>query len=180
MTKPILTQAYLKECLSYDPETGVFTWLRRPREHFKCNWSWKVHWRKDGKEAGYLDPTGYVHIRLQNTLYKAHRLAFFYMTGKWPAQEIDHINHARADNRLANLREATRTENVKNASRRTDNVTGQTGVCFDNRKRRWLVQISYGGKNRQAGRYINFEDAVKARKAAEIKYGYHENHGLCQ
>lgn len=180
MTKESLTQEYLKEALDYDPETGVFAWKERPRHHFTCDWSWKVQGSRKGTEAGYLDPTGYIQLRIKNVLYKAHRLAFLYMEGAFPEQEVDHINHQRADNRWSNLRPVSGWDNSKNCTRRTDNKSGHTGICWASQKKLWLVQISISKKNKFIGYYHDIEDAIEARKKYETKYNYHENHGTCR
>src|ERR1700719_1662744 len=93
----------LRELLSYDPETGVFRWLVRKRQNVKA-----------GDVAGSFDGCGYCKISIDRRAYKAHRLAWLYMTGEWPPAEIDHINMNRADNRFANLRLATRHQNMAN------------------------------------------------------------------
>lgn len=97
----MLSQEYLKSILHYDPETGIL--------------SWKVDRRrvKIGQIAGYLC-LGYVAIGIDGKLYKGHRLAWLYMTGEWPKDEIDHINRTKHDNRWVNLREATKEQNCDN------------------------------------------------------------------
>jgi len=179
MAKPILTQAYLKECLHYDPETGIFTWIERPLSHFK-----NVHYqrvyksRNMGRVAGHFDITGYIHIRLHGILHRAHRLAFLYMNGSLPENEVDHIDHRRDNNKWENLRQVTSSENRKNCSLRIDNKSGYVGICMPTESNRWLVQIKGDGKHIRVGEFDCLEDAIEARKSAESIYGYHLNHGL--
>jgi hypothetical protein len=112
----MLTQERLMAVLVYDPSTGVFAWSApRPKV-------WV------GKHAGGLNEDGYRKIRIDGRKYFAHRLAFLYMLGQWPVAEVDHKNGFRDDNRWTNLREATRSENNRNASRRGDNSVGLKGV----------------------------------------------------
>jgi hypothetical protein len=100
--KAALTQARLKELLHYDPESGAITWASRPSSRVKV-----------GMLAGKVHPTqGYRQVRADKSLYYAHRLAWLYMTGEWPAADVDHINHVRDDNRWSNLRGATRSQNI--------------------------------------------------------------------
>ena len=102
----MLTAEKLRERLDYDPETGVFTWRVKPRQKSIIG------------HAGHLSKTGYVYISVQKKSYPAHRLAWLYTYGCWPHKEIDHINRVRSDNRIANLREATRAENCANRKKR--------------------------------------------------------------
>lgn len=112
-----ITAARLRELLTYDPETGAFTnRVKRSRKVVP------------GEPAGGLR-CGYVAIRLDGRLYQAHRLAWLYMTGAWPAADVDHINGDRADNRWVNLRDVPHQANMQNQRRpRSDNKTGFLGV----------------------------------------------------
>lgn len=124
-----LTQEYLKQCLDYNPETGIFTWKERPREHFKsllgCN-SWNTKY--SNKQAGNLSKSGYIQILLGGKLYKAHRIIWFLVHGYFP-DRIDHKNGIKYDNRISNLRECTHQQNVHNQRRpQSNNTTGFLGV----------------------------------------------------
>lgn len=105
--------------------------------------------------------------------YKAHRVIWLLVVGYWPKDEIDHINQIRDDNRWVNLREVTRTENAKNLARRRDNKSGVTGVFWNPINENWRVAVS----SKCFGSFKTKEEAIKVRKAAEIKYGFHPNHG---
>ncbi|MCK9994454.1 MAG: hypothetical protein Dbin4_02974, partial [Alphaproteobacteria bacterium] len=98
-----LTQSRLKELLHYDPDTGVFT--RRVQTSSNA---------RVGDVAGCLHPEGYRHIQIDGKRYAAHRLAWLYMTGEWPTNQLDHLNGVRDDNRWGNLREATHGQNQQN------------------------------------------------------------------
>jgi len=166
MPSPILTQKQLKEILRYDPDTGIFTWLVRTANCVKI-----------GEAAGGLNPAGYSGIRLKGRDYLAHRLAWLYMTDEWPKDQIDHINHIKDDNRIENLREVTHKENGRNRSMQKNNVSGCCGVCWYKPYNKWAAQIKVNGKQINLGCFDDLNNAIAARKAAEIKYGFHENHG---
>ena len=166
MTAQILTQTRLKELLHYNPETGLFTRLIAT-----CN---RV---KVGDIAGCLRKDGYQLISVGDVRYLAHRLAFLYMTGEFPKDDMDHIDHIRDNNKWVNLRPVTRQENGKNQSVAKNNTSGCTGVCWDKERSKWLPQITVSGKPTYLGRFDNKADAVAAYQAASIKYGFHKNHG---
>ena len=123
-----LCLATLRESLSYDPATGKFFWLKTVNRKARA-----------GDEAGFIGANGYRRIGFNGKLYLAHRLAWFYSTGKQPAM-LDHANGCRSDNRLVNLREATDVENQQNrhVAKRT-NSTGLMGVT--RQKGRWKATI---------------------------------------
>lgn len=173
----MITQEYLKECLSYDPETGLFTWLPdRPESHFSHKCGYAI-WLKNhaGKKAGCLNGKGYYHIGILGKRYPSHRLAWVIVHGCWPDQ-IDHINGDRKDNRLCNLRAVDVTENQKNASVRLDNKTGVTGVGLHS-SGKYHAYIRHNGRHKHIGLFDTLESAALARKQAEKEYGYHKNHG---
>lgn len=164
-----LTQEYLKECLDYDPETGIFTWKERPVHHFKatkkrtskhiCNW-WNN--RFAGKKTGSLNTNKDVGIFLNHKQYKAHRLAFLYMEGYIPEYEVDHIDRNRSNNKWNNLRHVTGVCNCQNRKVKSTNKSGVTGV-YKRPNNRWASGICINGKNINLGIHINFIDAVWAR-----------------
>lgn len=162
-----LTQERLKQLLHYDPDTGVFTWIANVNRMARI-----------GDVAGSVNKVyEYVYIQVLKKKYRAHRLAWLYVHGSFPKNEIDHIDHDRLNNRIDNLRDVTRQENKKNTSISSSNTSGFMGVCWDNSVEKWMVTISISGKRKTLGRFTNINDAIEARKAANIKYGYHENHG---
>jgi hypothetical protein len=104
--KKPLTQARLRELLSYDPETGTFIWRTRSNPRGPD---------LTGRRAGGLDGEGYWHIRIDGKLYGGHRLAWLWVHGRLPNGRLDHINRSQADNRIANLREANPSQNRANS-----------------------------------------------------------------
>ncbi len=181
MNRYSLSQEFLKEALDYNPDTGIFTWKERPGHHFPTKHGVAVsNGRFSGKVAGCEAGNGYINIRIDNWLVGAHRLAYLYMTGRFPEDEIDHINHLRNDNRWANLRGASKKENRKNALMMSTNTSGFNGVHFDKAKNKWAARINANKKYIFIGNFENKIDAIEARKAANIKYDYHPNHGVGQ
>lgn len=161
----MITQERLRQVMNYSPDTGLFTW------------SIGKGTAKAGDIAGTPQSTGYVFIRIDGIKYLAHRLAFLYMTGKWPEACVDHINHVRTDNRWANLRPASRADNSKNASRYASNSSGHHGVSWKKRDKSWIARICVDGRHIHLGSFRNVESAVAARKEAERMHGFHANHG---
>jgi len=136
--------------LRYDPQTGRFKWIT-PGNGYKKDWF-----------LGTLEPHGYRTIRVLDRKYYAHRLAWFYNHGKWPVAEIDHINGERSDNRLCNLREAFRSQQLQNASLRKDNTSGVKGVVWHSDIRKWVARIHVDGKAVHIGCYKEKEHASAA------------------
>ena len=176
----MLTREYLKECIHYDPETGDITWATRPRHHFVVE-RWHRGWntRYSGKPFGSLDGKGYLFGSIDTQSYRAHRLAWLYMTGVLlpPNIEVDHINHKPLDNRWVNLRAVTRSENSRNQSISTRNTSGVTGVYFNKRIGKWCAQMKFKRHVYHLGSFKLKEAAIKARKLEEVKLGFHQNHG---
>ena len=169
MVKNTLSQKTLKEYLSYDPDTGLFIWLKKRNSS-----AGKV---KRGVLAGCKTTNGYQEIGLLGRRYTGHRLAFLYMLGAFPDEEVDHVNHNRLDNRWANLRSASRTQNGRNLSKKSNNMSGVTGVSWSKQRRKWCAAIMVNRKMIALGRRSNFDEAVALRRAAEVKYGFHKQHG---
>ncbi|NMC25060.1 MAG: HNH endonuclease [Serratia sp.] len=169
---------FLRDCLSYNSDTGVITWLPRPISHFATVRVYKTwHSRFCGKSAGGLNQKGYIEIGIQGLLIKAHRIAWALTFGEFPKGDIDHINGIRHDNRIVNLRDVDRSTNCRNSARPKNNHSGICGVYWRVRDSRWVASINFGGTQQHLGYFKCLIDAVSARKSAEIKYGYHENHG---
>ena len=166
MTALSLTQDRIKELLHYNPNAGDFTWLISTSNRVKV-----------GDIAGCLMANGYLIVRVDGTLHLAHRLAWFYEYGVWPVDQIDHINHIRNDNRMINLCESTDKENRKNQSKSKLNTSGFSGVCWYRRYSKWKVQITVNYKEIHLGYFTTYLAACYARHAANLKYGFHENHG---
>lgn len=182
-TKEYPSQEYLKECLDYNPETGVFTWKVRPRHHFKNDGAFKMWNRRySNKVAGRTlkNSVGksYRLISLCDIKYYSHRLAIIIQDGSIDDSiDVDHIDGNGTNNSYDNLRVVSRSQNARNHKRQANNTSGCVGVHWASRERLWQARIHEGGKCISLGYFSNFEDAVKVRKAAEVQYGYHENHG---
>ncbi len=166
----MLTQEQLKEVLHYCPDTGVFTWLVR------------VGRGRKGVAAGGLvrtERTGksYHRVCVHQQAYYAHRLAFLYMAGALPENDVDHIDGNGCNNIWTNLRAVTPSENAMNKRKSANNTSGTTGVYWDKQARKWHARIVLGRHDKHLGLFHNKEDAISARKAAEVTYGFHENHG---
>jgi len=150
-----LTQKYLKEILEYNPNTGIFRW--------------KVSrgGTKKGTVAGNKT-NGYIAIQINYIAYKAHRLAFLYMNGKFPIDEVDHKNRIRDDNTWDNIIDSTHWENQQNKD--TSSKSGIVGVTWEERSQRWISKITVSGKRIFLGQFKDLEDAHIARIEAEMKY----------
>lgn len=167
----MIDQAKLRRILNYDPDTGIFT--RRVKRNNRT---------KVGEPAGYIksstEKLSYREIEIDGVAYMAHRLAFLYMTGVMPSGFVDHINGDGLDNSWGNLRVVTHSENLRNSSMRTDNRSGVVGVSYYKQTSRWRAAINTReGTKKHLGYFDNLLDAAAARKSAEARYGYHENHG---
>jgi len=149
-----LSQEYLRQILLYDSDTGHFYWNIDKRPFVR-----------KGDLAGFTERSGYRSIRISGVAYKAHRLAYLYVFGKWPI-EVDHINCIKSDNRLCNLREATRSQNVSYAKSRS-NTSGIRGVSWHNNA--WRVRVQVNGKRIVIGSYVTLEAAERAAKDARLK-----------
>lgn len=157
----MITQALLHQTFNYDPETGVFAWKLRPSQ--------AVH---VGDVAGKRTTGGYIALKYQGKLIAAHRAAWLYVHGALPPKDTDHINGIKSDNRIANLRPATRSQNCGNQKRRCTNTSGCKGVNFDKTRGKWKARIMVDYRRHSLGYFDTPEDAAAAyaRSAAE-KFG---------
>lgn len=159
------TLEYLKSLIHYNPDTGAFTWVQgkpaakngfvrgtmgTPAGHVWCN----------GCGEKYIGVRVRGHGRI-----RGHRLAYFYMTGEWPPQQVDHVNHDGMDNRWCNLRLASPSQNGQNRGLRSDNKTGVIGVSM--KYGRYCAQIKLNGKSYSLGLYNTLGEAAEARFKAE-------------
>lgn len=167
--KALPSQAELLQLLDYDPETGALTWRSRP-DHPAFNTRWA------GMPAFTAVERGYKQGRIFGALHYAHRIIWRMVTGE-VADDIDHINGDRSDNRMENLRNVSRTENMRNRRLTARNQTGVHGVRPTDYGT-WQVYIGAGGKRTKCvGSFPTKEQAIAARKNWEVKLGYHPNHG---
>jgi len=153
----MLTQKRLKELLHYDPETGIFTRIKKTSK--------VSNKRHIGERAGFINEKGYVRIKIEGFGYLAHRLAWLYMNGEFPNGHIDHINRQRADNRISNLREATFLMNAGNAKSNNDFV----GVFWNKAANKWQAYIEINTKKKHLGHYKTHLAACYARHLANLE-----------
>lgn len=180
----MISKEYLRECLSYNPETGCFIWNERPESHFSPSSKrtaeqksriWNSHY--SAKQAGTKDSYGYIQIRISGKSYLAHKLAWLYVNSEWPDQ-VDHINHTRSDNRIGNLRKVKFHQNMKNKSLHKNNKSGFHGIYP--KGNRWKAEIGVEGKTKYLGTFDSIDEAIQARSQAENDLGFHDNHGASQ
>jgi len=152
-----LTKDYLKTIIKYNPETGEMNKLH----YYRPNCIGKLL-KNDGKNR-------YKNIEICGKVYKQHRIAWLYVYGIMP-KEIDHINGIRSDNRLCNLREVTRSQNIQNIGIRSNNTSGYKGVIFEAKKKKWRARITLDYKLINLGYYCNAESAFIAYCEAAKKY----------
>jgi hypothetical protein len=154
----VLTAERLRDLLHYDPDTGVWSWL--VRQGRACV----------GATAGWVRADGYRQIRVDGRAYRAHRLAFLYMTGRWPPRLVDHKNVVPGDDRWCNLRPATESQNQHNRGRAATNTSGLKGASFSKHTRKWLAQIAVRGVRKYLGYFDTPEEAHAAYVAASQQH----------
>jgi len=145
----------------YDPVTGILSNLLKGRGAGTC----------------YVNNFGYLTVKVKGNSIPSHRLAWFLYYKKWPQYHIDHINGIKTDNRIFNLRDVVNKENCKNQKLAKNNTTGFLGVSWQQSRKKYQATVCVDGKDIHLGRYVEFEEAIKVRMKANIKYGFHPNHG---
>lgn len=167
MEKHRLKHEELKSLLAYDEATGIFTWAS-DRARFKA-----------GQQAGSVSKKhGYIDIGIKMVSYRAHRLAWLYITGEWPREMIDHINGVRTDNRFCNLRLATCSENQHNRGAKSSTVSGLKGVCWHGGAKKWMASITLHGRNYHIGYFHSAQAAHAAYcERAAVMHGEFANFG---
>jgi len=160
----MLTQERLKELFAYDPLIGSF--VRKVRRGSG----------RAGDLAGTDNGCGYLQIRVDRHVYVAHRLAWLYITGEWPKDQIDHVNGVRDDNRIDNLRAATNSENQCNTPSYKNSSTGAKGVCMHKRVGLYQAHIQVNKKKMHLGYFADIESASAAYvMAASLVHGEFAN-----
>ena len=159
------SRAEVNRVYSYNPDNGIFTRI------IKC----KQHNVGDIVKAY---ETGYIRFTIDGSKFLAHRIAWMLINSDPCEMQIDHINHDRSDNRIKNLRLATNTENHKNATKQKNNKSGFVGVHWCNTTSKFRATIKIKGLKISLGYKKTIIDAVILRIKANIKYGFHKNHGM--
>jgi hypothetical protein len=154
--RPTFSAQELRDLLTYIPDTGAFIWREGQRS---------------GRDAGTIEAEGYRTITIHGRQYKAHLLAWYYTTGEWPENQVDHRDNDRANNRWENLRAATNRENQFNKGPNKNNRSGFKGVYLStsNRRRPWKAKISVYGKNVHLGYFDTAEAAQNAYLAMAVQ-----------
>lgn len=184
MLEQNVSPALLSELIRYEAATGKLYWLPRLPHHCPQDSIFSAEclarrWttRYAGKEALTAKlRNGYLVGSVLDYIASAHRVAWAVANGRWPENEIDHINGVRDDNRLVNLRDVTRTENHRNAGLKI-NTSGVLGVSWNTERRKWIAQITVDGKNNYLGQFDTITEAAEVRRQANLRFGFHPNHG---
>ncbi len=135
----------------YDPDTGEIKW-KNPSK-----------FRRKNLVAGYTGKNGCKSIRFNGFLYLSHRIAWLLYYKKWPTYEIDHINHNKADNRICNLRDVTKSTNMENLIKaKTSSATGKLGTFFDKKLGRYRAAITTNRKSKHLGCFDTADEAYAA------------------
>lgn len=155
---------YLRSILSYDPDTGEFRRLvARPGY-------------RAGSIAGSIDAYGYIAIKIDGRSYKAHRLAWLYVHGAWPALHLDHIDEDKANNKITNLREATHQQNRCNRGAQKNNTSGYKGVWWHKGHGKWCSRVQVSRRTVWSGSFSCPKEAHRAyTEAARRHYGEFAN-----
>ena len=165
-----LTQEELKKQLRYDRRSGIFIRLVSNSNAVKV-----------GDIAGNIrkgySGKSYIDIDVNGIRYQAHRLSFLYINGLFPEFEVDHINGDGLDNSWCNLRPVTHKENGMNQRLSKNSTSKFNGVCWHTGTNKWRAYIKVNGCQYHLGLFDKKSLAIKARKNANVKYGFHKNHG---
>ena len=159
--KPLPPLEELKEFLDYNPDTGIFTWIKKLCKKIKV-----------GQEAGGMNGEGYIVIRFKGIKYFANRLAYYMYHGVDPLEKmVDHKHNPKTNNKIDNLRLATTPQNGANrVNLNRNNTSGVIGVHWDKVNKKWRVRVMLNGESKHLGYFVNKEDAIKARREGAIKY----------
>ncbi|MEC5643164.1 HNH endonuclease [Citrobacter koseri] len=155
-----ITQPELISRLSYDPDSGIFTWKGVLGNRFS----------RVGHVAGTINGRGYIQIGVGGKLYLAHRLAWLYMTGTWPKLILDHVDGNPLNNRFSNLRDADYSQNMCNKKKARKNTSGYRGVVWCGRDKKWVARGAFRRKAYTLGRFENIELAALVAQNFREKY----------
>lgn len=176
--KPNITPELLRQLLRYEPETGKLFWKERPRDLFVSKRGHSIWTAKYAdKEITTQDGKGYIRFSIFGRFIRAHRAAWLISNGRIPLNlQIDHINHNKNDNRLANLRVVTNQENSKNKAPRKNTGVYGMGVTYVPKLNKWVARITNNMKTFYLGIFETPEQAIAARKNANNNFNFHNNH----
>ena len=157
-TNPTFSHAYLRSRMDYEPNTGRLTWKIAPGNGSRPGDSvGEIH---GGKRT-------YLRVTIAGSRVLGHRLIWFWVTGSWPINRIDHDDNDGLNNKWENLREATNQENSRNTKRRVDNKSGYKGVSLHTKTGKWHARIMVDvGKSKSLGLFADVKDAAKAYETA--------------
>ena len=164
MTKP--TQKELLEYLSYDADTGILTWIKKPSKKIVLN-----------SRAGSQTETGYRTLYFKGKKYQEHHVIWCIVHGQFPTMQIDHIDQDRSNNAINNLREVSQSENSRNRARARRTRLGEVGIWWCRRRRKYVAEITLNRKKVYQKTFDDIDDAIRERKAKALELGFHENHG---
>ena len=151
-----LAADYVRSILGYNPDTGVIAWKVAKANNIRV-----------GDVAGNTNNTGYMQVCIDGRRYCTHRIAWLIYYGRWPRDQLDHINGVTTDNRIVNLREASRAENMQNKASASGSTSRFVGVHWDARSGMWRAQIMIGGKKKHIGRFQKEAEAASAYAAVK-------------
>ena len=177
-----ITRDLVRALLDYDPQTGVLTWKARDENQIP-SLQQRNRWnnRFDGKPAGYevITPAGYRYlaVTILGHPYKAHRIAWLWMTSQPLPKQIDHIDRDGTNNAWDNLRPSSAAENSLNRSKHNRNSSGVAGVSWNKQAGKWHARISFQGKSHHLGLFTDLQDAIDAREDKKTELGFSHNHG---
>ena len=157
------------DIFTYSPETWLLYWRIKPGVRINI-----------GDEAGWIEDYGYRRVLYRRKKYLAHRIIWEMLHPDEPLsedEEIDHIDHDRANNLPYNLRKVSRMINLCNKKLYHNNMSGVPGVCWRKDTAKWAVRINSGGIHMHLGMFADLFEAICMRKSAENKLSFHENHG---
>lgn len=153
----------------FEYKDGVLIWRIKPCKN-----------QKPGMVAGCVNKNGYRYISFLGKKYKASHIVWLIFNPQdviSRSQQIDHINHVRSDDRIGNLRKTTNKGNSRNRQLRSSSKSGAMGVYWREDVSKWRATIKVDGVNISLGFFCRLEEAIAARTAAEVRYGFHDNHG---
>ena len=176
--KKLPPRSYVRQCLTYDPKTGELRWRKRPLSHFPDRVTaqkWNTRWA--GKIAGKNHARGYWMLTIDYQGHLAHRVAWLLAYGEPVPHMLDHIDGNRQNNRIANLRAATQSENNWNSRLRKNNLVGVKGIRRVPRSGKFSAEIWHHGRSHVIGYFVTLEEAMAARReAAERLHGKFARH----